>query len=71
MGAVKKGYLSLYNVASAVLWSVVLGRTVAVAYLRGPSFVPIVVNEWTRYTQTLALMEILHALTGGFSSRKI
>lgn len=64
MAFLKKAYLGLYNSLSAVLWSVVLGRVATVVYLRGPALVPLVINDWARYTQTLALMEIVHALTG-------
>lgn len=61
---VKNGYLILYNFVSAIAWSVVLGRTVALYALRGPGFVHLGVGEWTRWTQTLAAMEVLHALLG-------
>ncbi|KAH7354131.1 tyrosine phosphatase-like protein [Plectosphaerella cucumerina] len=61
---VKNAYLILYNAVSAVAWLVVLGRTVAVFSSRGPSFVPLVVADWTRWTQTAAGMEILHSLFG-------
>ncbi|KAH8894911.1 PTPLA-domain-containing protein [Thozetella sp. PMI_491] len=65
MAMVKKGYLALYNSMSALLWSVVLGRVVAVTYIRGSTaLVPVAVNTWTRNTQTLAVMEIVHAITG-------
>ncbi|KAK9436091.1 protein tyrosine phosphatase-like protein [Metarhizium brunneum] len=60
----KDAYLILYNFASAVAWSVVLGRTLAVLYLRGPAAVYAVVGEWTKWTQTAAVMEILHSLLG-------
>lgn len=60
----KTGYLVLYNFASAVAWSVVLGRTVAVCALRGPESVYGAVGEWTKWTQTAAAMEILHSLLG-------
>lgn len=60
----KDAYLILYNFASAVAWSVVLGRTLAVLYLRGPVAVYAVVGEWTKWTQTVAIMEILHSLLG-------
>ncbi|KAM5351425.1 hypothetical protein ACJ41O_004148 [Fusarium nematophilum] len=58
------GYLILYNFVSAVAWSVVLGRTVSLAALRGPEFVYLGVGEWTKWTQTLAGMEVLHSLLG-------
>ncbi|POR36458.1 Protein tyrosine phosphatase, partial [Tolypocladium paradoxum] len=60
----KTGYLVVYNFASAVAWSVVLGRTVAICALRGPGFVYDGAGEWTKWTQTVAAMEILHSLLG-------
>lgn len=60
----KNGYLILYNFVSAVAWATVLGRTVALFTLRGPHFVHLGVGDWTRWTQTMAAMEILHALLG-------
>ena len=66
MSTVKRGYLALYNSASAIAWLVVLGRVVAVNYFRGPMLVPMVVEEWCRYTQSVAVLEVVHALTGSF-----
>ncbi|KAH7328443.1 tyrosine phosphatase-like protein [Stachybotrys elegans] len=62
--AVKTAYLVLYNLASAVAWSVVLGRTLSVAATRGPPYVHLVVGDWTKWTQTMAGMEVLHSLLG-------
>lgn len=61
---IKGLYLTSYNFASALLWATVLWRTVIVAALRGPMFVPFVVDEFLRYTQTLALLEVVHSLLG-------
>ncbi|KAL2124422.1 hypothetical protein VTJ04DRAFT_787 [Mycothermus thermophilus] len=60
----KKAYLVLYNTASAIAWATILGRVLVVSQWRGFFFVPIVVNNFARITQTFAVMEILHALTG-------
>ncbi|KAL2263747.1 hypothetical protein VTK26DRAFT_5391 [Humicola hyalothermophila] len=60
----KKAYLVLYNAASAIAWGVILGRVAVVLSMGGPSFVPLVVDNFARITQTCAVMEILHALTG-------
>ncbi|KAG6019051.1 hypothetical protein E4U41_003429 [Claviceps citrina] len=62
--ALKRGYLILYNFASAVAWSVVLGRTIGLLYLGGPSAVYPGVGEWTKWTQSAAVMEVLHSLLG-------
>lgn len=61
---VKLLYLTAYNFASAVLWATVFGRTVGAAYLRGPEYVPIAVSFFVRWTQTLAVLEVVHALLG-------
>lgn len=60
----KSAYLILYNFASAVAWSVVLGRTIGLLRLRGPATVYAGVGEWTKWTQTMAIMEIAHSLLG-------
>lgn len=60
----KNAYLILYNFASAVAWSVVLGRTVMLLQLHGHTSVYGGVGEWTKWTQTAALMEVAHSLLG-------
>ncbi|KAL2134047.1 hypothetical protein VTI74DRAFT_1158 [Chaetomium olivicolor] len=60
----KKAYLILYNAASSIAWATVLGRVVVCAWYKGVPFVPLVVDNFARVTQTCAVMEILHALTG-------
>ncbi|CAK7262761.1 hypothetical protein SEPCBS57363_000208 [Sporothrix epigloea] len=57
-------YLTVYNFASAVLWLTVLGRTVGATFLRGHEFVPLAVGSFVRWTQTLALLEVVHSLLG-------
>ncbi|EHA52664.1 hypothetical protein MCOR27_007383 [Pyricularia oryzae] len=58
------GYLFFYNAASAILWAAVLGRVLLTNYLQGPEFVPLVVMDFARWTQTLAGLEILHVAIG-------
>jgi len=62
----KKAYLILYNAASAIAWGTILGRVAFVLQLRGAHLVPVVVDSFARITQTFAIMEVLHALTGSF-----
>lgn len=62
--ALNKGYLILYNAISAIAWSVVLGRTLTLFGMRGPQFVYLGVGQWTKWTQTMAGMEVLHSLLG-------
>ncbi len=61
---IKKAYLILYNAASAIAWATILGRVVTVIGYKGMPFVPLVVDSFARTTQTFALMEVFHALTG-------
>jgi len=65
------GYLILYNLVSATLWLTVLGRVVSVLVLmQRTDMVFNITAEFTKWTQTLALLEVLHALLGplpGFS----
>jgi very-long-chain (3R)-3-hydroxyacyl-CoA dehydratase len=62
--AAKTTYLVLYNFISAVAWATVLGRTLVLYGIRGPSFVYLGVGVWTKWTQTMAALEILHSLLG-------
>lgn len=57
-------YLILYNCISAFLWSVVLGRVLSIATIHGYQGVHIGTGRWTRLTQTLAGLEVLHAAIG-------
>ncbi|ETS76358.1 hypothetical protein PFICI_11745 [Pestalotiopsis fici W106-1] len=61
---VKNGYLILYNAVSTVLWATVLGRTVGTNILRGPDFVHFTTGDFVLWTQTLMIMDVLHALFG-------
>ncbi|KAK1765761.1 tyrosine phosphatase-like protein [Phialemonium atrogriseum] len=62
--ALKKGYLIAYNSASAIAWTTILGRVVAVLLLKGPHMVPLAVDNFARITQTFATLEILHSVLG-------
>ncbi|KAF4448663.1 hypothetical protein F53441_7972 [Fusarium austroafricanum] len=59
-----KAYLIFYNFISAVQWSVVLGRTVMLLGLYGPEYVYPNTGQYTKWTQTLAGLEVLHSLLG-------
>lgn len=61
-------YLILYNSISALLWTVVLGRTVLIAARYGTSNVYTGAGEFTKWTQTLAGLEVLHAAIGNPNS---
>lgn len=58
--------LIAYNALSCVLWAAVLGRTVLLLPLVGHENVYAGVGEYTKWTQTLALLEIVHIMLGIF-----
>ncbi|KAK0646202.1 tyrosine phosphatase-like protein [Cercophora newfieldiana] len=60
----RKAYLVFYNSASAIAWATVLTRVVSAYAGGGAPAVPVAVDEFARNTQSFAVMEILHALTG-------
>lgn len=62
----KTQYLILYNFVSSILWLVVLGRTLLLVPMVGFGRVYQGVGHFTKMTQTLACLEILHAATGIF-----
>jgi len=57
-------YLIAYNATSALLWSVVLGRVLSIWAIHGYRNVYTGAGEWTKWTQTLAALEIVHAAIG-------
>lgn len=57
-------YLIIYNLVSALLWSVVLGRTLYIAGIYGYDQLYTGIGAFTKWTQTLAGLEVLHALIG-------
>lgn len=66
MSPLKRTYLVGYNALSAALWSVVLVRTAQTLYSQGPAAVYPTIGEWTKWTQTLAGLEIVHSVLGSF-----
>ncbi|KAK5122144.1 hypothetical protein LTR85_004390 [Meristemomyces frigidus] len=57
-------YLILYNCVSAFLWSVILGRVLSITTIHSYRGVHIGTGQWTKWTQTLAGLEVLHAAIG-------
>ncbi len=58
-------YLILYNAVNAYLWHVVLARVLAtLVRTRGTSDTYAEVGAFTKWTQTVAVLEILHAALG-------
>jgi len=60
----KTQYLVYYNLLSALLWLAVLGRVLLLLPLVGYEHVYGVVGEFVKWTQTLALAEIVHSALG-------
>ena len=60
-------YLTAYNAISGILWFAVLGRVILLLPLVGFGEVYGGVGEWTKWTQTLALAEVLHSATGSLN----
>ncbi|KAA8909000.1 tyrosine phosphatase-like protein [Sphaerosporella brunnea] len=59
-----KRYLIAYNFFSAALWAGVLARTVLLVPVVGASNLHSSLGTYTKYVQTLAILEILHLLLG-------
>ena len=62
----KNSYLILYNLASAIVWLAILGRVVLLVPLVGFENVYGGVGEFAKWTQTLAVLEIIHSLIGTY-----
>ena len=60
----KTQYLIIYNFISCILWLIVLGRVLFLIPLVGFGRVYSGVGQFTKWTQTLALLEVVHALFG-------
>lgn len=63
----REAYLTAYNALSCALWVAVLGRVLLLVPLVGYEEVYNGVGEWTKWTQTLMVVEVLHAGIGEFS----
>ena len=59
-------YLVLYNLVSAILWFSVLGRVLLLVPLVGFENVYGGVGQFAKWTQTLAIMEIVHSALSMF-----
>lgn len=64
-------YLVGYNLLCAVLWTAVLGRVILLVPLVGFQNVHGGVGEFTKWTQTLALLEVVHSALGMVTQKKI
>uniref|UniRef100_A0A060T2I4 Very-long-chain (3R)-3-hydroxyacyl-CoA dehydratase n=1 Tax=Blastobotrys adeninivorans TaxID=409370 RepID=A0A060T2I4_BLAAD len=59
-----KQYLVAYNSLSAFLWLCVLGRLIILFPLVGSKFVAGGLADFTKYVQTLAVLEVVHSVLG-------
>lgn len=62
--ALKNNYLILYNTVSVVAWLIVFWRALLAYKYKGYAGIHEEVGEFWTWTQTLACMEIVHALIG-------
>ena len=60
----KTNYLVTYNTISLLLWGTILLRLVALVPLVGPRPIVEALHPLLRFTQTVAVLEPLHVLTG-------
>lgn len=60
----KTQYLILYNFISAILWLAVFSRVVILLSIVGHKNVYGGVGEFAKWTQTVALLEVLHSASG-------
>ncbi|KAL8981860.1 MAG: hypothetical protein Q9205_003472 [Flavoplaca limonia] len=63
-GEVAKEYLTAYNAICALLWLSVFGRTVVILPITGVESVYEAAGDFTKWTQTVAILEILHSAFG-------
>ena len=57
-------YLIGYNLSCAVLWVAVFGRVILLLLLVGTQHVYGGVGDFAKWTQTIALLEVLHSALG-------
>jgi len=62
----KKNYLIGYNLLNAVLWASVVGRVVLITSMVGYRDLYKGTGNFVRFTQTLALLEVVHSALGRF-----
>lgn len=63
-GEVAKEYLTAYNAICALLWLSVFSRTVVILPITGVESVYEAAGDFTKWTQTVAILEILHSAFG-------
>ena len=66
--ALKTNYLIAYNTVSVVAWLIVFWRGLLAYKYGGYAAIHPELGEFWTWTQTMALMEVVHALLGKFRS---
>lgn len=61
-------YLAGYNLVSAILWSIILGRVISIAPVWGNAELMRTTGSYIRWTQTLAALEIVHSAFGTWTT---
>ncbi|KAL8865063.1 MAG: hypothetical protein Q9174_007090 [Haloplaca sp. 1 TL-2023] len=61
---ITKEYLSAYNSVCALLWLSVFGRVVLLLPIAGYQSIYEAAGDFTKWTQTLAVLEIIHSAAG-------
>lgn len=64
----KQYYLIGYNLLNSILWTAILGRLLLLIPLVGFQNVYGGVGDFAKWSQTLAVLEIVHSATGGWFS---
>lgn len=63
-----KEYLTAYNSVCALLWFSIFGRVVLLIPITGYESIYEAAGDITKWTQTVAVLEILHSAFGGLDS---
>lgn len=66
--SLKTQYLIVFNAVSAISWLVVFWRALLAVQMRGYEGVHAEVAEFWKWTQTLAALEVAHAVFGTYTS---
>lgn len=63
MSSLRTSYLVVYNTINALLW-VYIFSSIVLSPFQSPQTTYATLEPWTRWTQTIAILEILHAALG-------
>ncbi|PWY72866.1 PTPLA-domain-containing protein [Aspergillus eucalypticola CBS 122712] len=63
MPSLRTTYLATYNTINALLWLYIFS-SIILSPFQSPQTIYVTLEPWTRWTQTIAILEILHAALG-------